>query len=126
MSKGPLAFFGPDVPEAGTRARAEQFIDHGSDVTVFGFRRKRYNMAYQPEWPHVQLGNTADGKYWQRLRALAGAFPRLFANRRILKQATVFYARNIDQLLLALLARLIVRSKAPGADEVLAIPPLLM
>ena len=93
-----LAFFCPDVAETSTLTRAQQFIDHGYDVTVFGFRRKRYNMAYQPEWPHVPLGNTADGKYWQRLRALAGAVPAIFSNRRILKEATVFYARNIDQL----------------------------
>jgi succinoglycan biosynthesis protein ExoL len=121
-----LAFFCPDVAETSTLTRAQQFIDQGYDVTVFGFRRKRYNMAYQPEWPHVPLGNTADGKYWQRLRALAGALPILFANRPTLKQATVFYARNIDQLLLALLARLIVWSKAPIAYEVLDIPPILM
>ena len=121
-----LAFFCPDVAETSTLTRAQQFIDHGYDVTVFGFRRKRYNMAYQPEWPHVPLGNTADGKYWQRLRALAGAVPAIFSNRRILKEATVFYARNIDQLLLALLARLVVRSKAPVAYEVLDIPPILM
>jgi succinoglycan biosynthesis protein ExoL len=38
----------------------------------------------------------------------------------------VFYARNIDQLLLALLARLIVFSRAPLAYEVLDIPPILI
>lgn len=128
LPRGPrrLAFFCPDVTEASTLTRARQFIDHGYDVTVFGFRRKRYNMAYQPEWPHVPLGTTADGKYWQRLRALFGALPAIFANRLTLKRATVFYARNIDQLLLALLARLLVFSRAPIAYEVLDIPPILI
>lgn len=128
VPRGPrrLAFFCPDVTEASTLTRARQFIDQGYDVTVFGFRRKRYNMAYQPEWPNVPLGVTADGKYWQRLRALFGALPAIFANRGVLKQATVFYARNIDQLLLALLARLIVFSRAPLAYEVLDIPPILI
>lgn len=128
LPRGPrrLAFFCPDVAETSTLTRAQQFIDQGYDVTVFGFRRKRYNMAYQPEWPHVPLGRTADGKYWQRLRALVGALPMIFASRRILKRATVFYARNIDQLVLALLARLIVLSRAPVAYEVLDIPPILM
>lgn len=121
-----LAFFCPDVTEASTLTRARQFIDQGYGVTVFGFRRERYNMAYQPEWPHVPLGVTADGKYWQRLRALIGALPAIFAHREVLKSATVFYARNIDQMLLALLARLIAFSRAPLAYEVLDIPPILM
>jgi succinoglycan biosynthesis protein ExoL len=128
LPRGPrrLAFFCPDVTEASTLTRARQFIDQGYEVTVFGFRRRRYNMAYQPEWPNVPLGVTADGKYWQRLRALVGALPAIFANRGVLKQATVFYARNIDQLLLALLARLVAFSRAPLAYEVLDIPPILI
>jgi succinoglycan biosynthesis protein ExoL len=125
MSQRHLAFFCPDIAEASTLTRARQFIDSGYEVTVFGFRRKRYNMAYQPEWPHVPLGMTADGKYWQRMRALIGALPALFAARATLRRATVFYARNIDQLLLAFLARMIVRSDAPIAYEVLDVPPIL-
>jgi len=120
-----LAFFCPDITETSTLTRARQFIDEGYGVTVFGFRRERYNNAYRPEWPHVLLGATADGKYWHRIRALIGAIPALFANRKALKRATVFYARNIDQLLLAFLARLFVLSRAPIAYEVLDVPPIL-
>ena len=121
-----LFFFCPDVTDASTLKRAQQFIDHGYGVTVFGFRRERYNMAYRPAWPHVPLGHTADGKYWHRVRALLGALPIVFAHRFLFKSASVFYARNIDQLLLALLARLLVLSKVPIAYEVLDIPPILM
>ena len=121
-----LFFFCPDVTDASTLKRAQQFIDHGYGVTVFGFRRKRYNMGYEPAWPHVPLGLTADGRYWHRIRALLGALPIIFAHRFLFKSASVFYARNIDQLLLALLARLLVLSKVPIAYEVLDIPPILM
>ncbi len=121
-----LAFFCPDITETSTLTRAQQFLDQGYDVTVFGFRRDRYNMDYEPSWPHVLLGPTADGKYWHRVRALLGALPALIARREILQRASVFYARNIDQLLLALLARLIAFSRAPLAYEVLDIPPILM
>jgi succinoglycan biosynthesis protein ExoL len=120
-----VAFFCPDITETSTLTRARQFIDEGYGVTVFGFRRERYNSAYRPEWPHVPLGTTADGKYWHRIRALIGAIPTLFCNRDTLKRATVFYARNIDQLLLAFFARLIVLSRAPIAYEVLDVPPIL-
>jgi len=121
-----LFFFCPDVTDASTLKRTQQFIDHGYGVTVFGFRRERYNMGYEPAWPHVPLGLTADGRYWQRLRALLGALPAIFAHRHLFRNASVFYARNVDQLLLAMLARLLVLSKVPIAYEVLDIPPILM
>ena len=121
-----LLFFCPDVTDASTLKRVQQFMDFGYRVTVFGFRRERYNRAYQPPWPNVPLGFTTDARYWHRLRALVRAVPALFAHRGSLRRAAIFYARNIDQLLLALLARLITFSRAPVAYEVLDIPPILM
>ena len=121
-----LAFFCPDVTDASTLKRVQQFMDFGYRVTVFGFRRERYNTDYQPPWPNVPLGFTTDARYWHRLSALLHAIPALFANRRTLARASTFYARNIDQLVLALLGRLIAFSRAPIAYEVLDIPPVLM
>ena len=121
-----LSFFCPDVTDASTLKRVQQFMDFGYSVTVFGFRRERYNTDYQPPWPNVPLGFTTDARYWHRLSALLHAIPALFANRRTLARASVFYARNIDQLVLALLGRLIAFSRAPIAYEVLDIPPILM
>jgi succinoglycan biosynthesis protein ExoL len=121
-----LLFFCPDVTDASTLKRVQQFMDFGYRVTVFGFRRARYNTGYQPPWPNVPLGFTTDARYWHRLRALFRAIPALFAHRDSLRRAAIFYARNIDQLLLALLARLITFSPAPVAYEVLDIPPILM
>jgi succinoglycan biosynthesis protein ExoL len=121
-----LLFFCPDVTDASTLKRVQQFMDFGYRVTVFGFRRARYNVDYQPPWPNVPLGLTTDLRYWHRLKALFYAIPTLFAHRRALKRASVFYARNIDQLLLTLLARLIAFSRAPVAYEVLDIPAILM
>ena len=121
-----LSFFCPDVTDASTLKRVQQFMDFGYSVTVFGFRRERYNTDYQPPWPNVPLGFTTDARYWHRLSALLHAIPTLFANRRTMARASIFYARNIDQLLLALLGRLIAFSRAPIAYEVLDIPPILM
>jgi succinoglycan biosynthesis protein ExoL len=121
-----LLFFCPDVTDASTLKRVQQFMDFGYRVTVFGFRRERYNTAYQPPWPNIPLGFTSDARYWHRVRALLRAIPALFAHRAGLRRAAVFYARNIDQLLLALLGRLITLSRAPVVYEVLDIPPILM
>ena len=121
-----LVYFGSEVRDASTVKRVQQFIDHGFAVTVFGFHRTRYNNDYQPPWPHVALGTTIDGRYGHRLLALLSAIPTLFAHRRLFARPSVFYARNIDQLLLALLARLLGGSRAPVVYEVLDIPPILM
>jgi succinoglycan biosynthesis protein ExoL len=121
-----LVFFCSDIGETSTITRARQFIDEGYAVTVFGFRRGRYNLDYAPVWSCVALGRTFDGKYCQRLQALLAALPVLFTHRHVLQAATAFYARNMDQLLLAILARLLVLSRAPLVYEVLDIPPILM
>jgi succinoglycan biosynthesis protein ExoL len=121
-----LAYFCPDVTDASTLKRVQQFMDHGYRVNVFAFRRFRYNTDYQPPWPNVPLGFTSDGRYWQRLWALLRAVPVLLAHRRSVARATALYARNIDQLILTLLVRLFAGSRAPIAYEVLDIPPILM
>ena len=121
-----LVYFGSEVRDASTIKRVQQFIDHGFAVTVFGFHRTRYNNDYRPPWPHVTLGTTIDGRYGHRLLALLAALPTLFAHRRRFATASVFYARNIDQLLLAMAARLLGGSRAPVVYEVLDIPPILM
>jgi succinoglycan biosynthesis protein ExoL len=121
-----LVFFSPDLTDVSTSKRAQGFLDHGFRLTVFGFRRTRYNRTYEPTWPYVALGRTEDGNYWQRIRALICCLPRLVANRWLLNGATIVYARNIDQLLLALLTRLLFARQARIAYEVLDIPPALV
>jgi succinoglycan biosynthesis protein ExoL len=121
-----ISYFCPDVTDATSVKRVQQFMDFGYRVLVFSFRRSRYNTAYQPPWPNVPLGFTTDGRYWHRILALVRAMPVFFSHRDSLARATVFYARNIDQLLLALFARLISFSRAPVVYEVLDIPPILM
>ncbi len=121
-----LSFFCPDVTDASTLKRVRQFMDRGYLVTVFGFRRKRYNTGYQPPWPNVPLGFTTDARYGQRISALLQALPALFTHRAALARSSIFYARNIDQLVLALLARLVALSSAPVVYEVLDIAPILV
>jgi succinoglycan biosynthesis protein ExoL len=121
-----LIFFTPDIAETNTIKRVREFIDNGFAPLVFGFRRGRYNVRYRPDWPHVVLGLTRDARYWHRLRALAGAVPRLLAHRRDLRAAGVYYARNIDQLALALVARRLFNPRAVVGYEVLDIQPLFV
>lgn len=123
---GALMYFGPDVTDASSQKRVQQFVDEGYRVTVFTFRRRRSSADHQPPWPNVPLGLTSDGRYGQRLWAMLRAVPALAAHRHRVSLAAALYARNIDQLILALLARLLAGSRAPIAYEVLDIPPILM
>jgi succinoglycan biosynthesis protein ExoL len=121
-----LILFQPDLGDTSTIKRVEQFLERGYPLTVLAFRRDRYHRGYEPSWPYILLGRTADGRYWQRLRALVGSARVLFAHRGELAAASVFYARNIDQLVLALIARFLVGRPVPLVYEVLDIPAIFI
>jgi succinoglycan biosynthesis protein ExoL len=121
-----VAFFQPDLTEPNTTKRVETFIERGHAPVVFAFRRARFNLGYVPPWPHVRLSRTWDGKYLRRLAALLRAIPVLFGHRRLLRSARLFYARNIDQLALALCAKALFNRRAAVAYEVLDIQPIMV
>jgi succinoglycan biosynthesis protein ExoL len=120
-----VILFQPDLSETTTIARAQELVDGGFHPTVFGFRRARYNRDYVAPWPQVELGRTQDAQYWRRLRALIGALPTLARNRTLLGSGVLFLARNLDQLLLALLARALFNRRAILVYEVVDIQPAL-
>lgn len=121
-----LVFFTQDITDICTIRRVEQFLDNGLSPIVLGFRRSRYNRDYQPAWPHVALGATRDAEYWQRARAMLQAIPIATASRRRLRRAAVFYARNFDQLVLALLLRRLFNRRAKLVYEILDIQPVFV
>jgi succinoglycan biosynthesis protein ExoL len=119
-----LVYLTPDISDTSTIKRAEEFIGQGYAVTVVGFRRDRYNGDYDPPWPHVLLGHTADGKYGQRAWAMLAALRALTAKRSWLRHTAILYCRNIDQLVLAVLARALFCRDALLAYEMLDIQPI--
>lgn len=118
-----VVFFAPDVSDVSTIKRAEAFIAYGYRLVVLGFRRDNYNRGFQPAWPFVSLGRTKDNRYAQRITALLKAALKVVTERREFRDAEIFYARNIDQLMLALLARLLGNRTAQVVYEVLDIQP---
>ena len=120
-----VVYFTPDFTEVPTIARARAFQDHGLRPAVFAFRRGRYNHTFQAPWPEVDLGRTQDGRYLRRMVALCRSLPALWGGRKLLRDATVLYARNLDQLALALVARLLCRRRVSIVYEVLDIAPAL-
>jgi succinoglycan biosynthesis protein ExoL len=121
-----LVYFTLDLTDSGTCKRVEQFEHGGFSPVVFGFRRNRINASYTPPWPHVFLGTTRDENYWHRILATFASLGILIANRRYVQRAQVFYARNLDQLLLALFAKLLFNHQANLVYEVMDIRPLFV
>lgn len=97
-----IAFFGHDAADAAVRRRVRGLLDDGLDVTGFMMRRRDPGTL---DWDNVDLGETRDGAFVQRIRQVfAGA--RLAAeSREKLAAADVIYARNLDMLACAFLTK---------------------
>jgi len=120
-----IAFFGHDSNESTIRKRVRAFEAAGSKVTGFMFSRGRSGPVSAPAWENVELGLTEDGYFGRRLVQLFRALIILWSQRRLLRSADVFYARNIDMLLVARVAKAMVRSDAPLVYEALDVHPAM-
>lgn len=97
-----LVFFGHDARDAAVQRRIRAFMAAGAAVDAFTMRR---GPALAQEWRNVDLGETHDAKFVQRISALIEARPILRQHRETLRSADIFYARNLDMLALARWAR---------------------
>lgn len=117
-----IAFFGHDAADAAVRRRVQGFRDDGLEVTGFTMRRRDDVAA---EWDNVDLGRTFDAAYAQRVASVFRGAKLAAARRDKLAAADVIYARNLDMLATALLARRKVRLKTPVIYESLDVHRLL-
>jgi succinoglycan biosynthesis protein ExoL len=97
-----IAFFGHDAADAAIRRRVRGFLDDGLQVTGFMMRRRDPGTL---EYENVDLGETRDGAFVQRIRQVFAGARRAAADRAKLAAADVIYARNLDMLACAFLAR---------------------
>jgi succinoglycan biosynthesis protein ExoL len=97
-----IAFFGHDAADAAIRRRVRGFLDDGLQVTGFMMRRRDPGAL---DCEHVDLGETRDGAFMQRIRQVFAGARRAAADRARLAAADVIYARNLDMLACAFLAR---------------------
>jgi succinoglycan biosynthesis protein ExoL len=118
-SRRKLAFFAHDANESTVTKRALAFAAEGVDVVGLMFKRKRDRPDQTPAWRCVDLGVTTDRNYLRRIPQLFSAFVTIVRHRTWLTGCQVFYARNIDMLLLAVAVRLALRLPATIIYEVL-------
>ncbi len=120
-----IAFFGHDSTESTIIKRVTCFQANGSRVIGFMFRRERGN-ARPPVWENIDLGVTADWQYTARLIRLVAALFKVVKHRNVLRECHIFYARNIDMLFVAAIAKTLMRTKAVLAYEVLDVQTIFV
>lgn len=120
-SAAKIAFFGHDAAESTVIKRSKAFAEAGADVTAVMFERPRDGASRRVSGARIPLGRTRDRAYLARLPRLLIAALIIVRQRRRLAAHTVFYARNIDMLLLAAFARWLSGAKAALVYEVLDI-----
>lgn len=117
-----IAFFAHDASDAAVRRRVQGFRDDGLDVTGFTMRR-RDDVAV--DWDNIDLGRTFDGAYVQRIKSVFRGARLAAEERDRLASADVIYARNLDMLATAFLAKRQTGLKTPVIYEALDVHRLL-
>lgn len=117
-----IAFFAHDAADAAVRRRIQGFADDGLDVVGFTMRRRD---DVKTEWQNIDLGRTFDGAYLQRIKSIFRGAKLAAAQRETLATADVIYARNLDMLATAFLAKRYTKLKTPVIYEALDVHRLL-
>jgi succinoglycan biosynthesis protein ExoL len=117
-----IAFFAHDAADAAVRRRVQGFRDDGLDVTGFTMRR-RDEIAV--DWDNIDLGRTFDGAYAQRIKSVFHGARLAAAQHDRLAAADVIYARNLDMLATAFLAKRHTGLRTPVIYEALDVHRLL-
>ncbi len=117
-----VAFFGHDAADAAVRRRIQAFQDDG--VSVTGFMMRRGEDAAR-DWPNVDLGQTHDSAFVQRIRQVFAGAAIAATPPEDLAAADLIYARNLDMLICAFLAKRKAGLKTPVVYESLDVHRLL-
>jgi succinoglycan biosynthesis protein ExoL len=117
-----IAFFAHDAADAAVRRRVQGFRDDGLEVVGFTMRRQD---AVTPEWQNIDLGRTYDGAYLQRIKSVFRGARLAVENRELLASADIIYARNLDMLATAFLAKRKAKLKTPVIYEALDVHRIL-
>lgn len=117
-----IAFFGHDAADAAVRRRVLGFLEDGFGVTGFMMHRRDPGAI---EWGNVDLGETRDGAFLHRIRQVFRGARIASAAREQLAEADIIYARNLDMLACAFLAKRHARLDTPVIYECLDVHRLL-
>jgi succinoglycan biosynthesis protein ExoL len=116
-----------DLSDPAVRRRVIMLQAGGAKVTLAGFRRTMHPATAQIEGlSPIDLGATQDGKFGQRLVAIAKAALSLRAKLKGVAKPDVIIGRNLEMLALAKRAKTVLSADIPVVYECLDIHRLLL
>ncbi|CDM59939.1 glycosyl transferase family 1 [Rhizobium favelukesii] len=118
-----VLYLAHDLTDPAIRRRTLVLEAGGADVTLAGFRR---GAAAPEDTRAIELGVTRDGRFVQRIAAVAKSAMRLGAKLRGAAKPDVIIARNLEMLALANRANAVFGGKVPIVYECLDIHRLLL
>lgn len=121
-----VLYFVHDLSDPAVRRRVLTLKVGGAEVTLAGFRRGENALAAVEGMTPVELGQTHDGRFGQRLAAIGKSMLSLGATLRGVARPDVIIARNLEMLALASRAVSLFGGGIPIAYECLDIHRLLL
>jgi succinoglycan biosynthesis protein ExoL len=120
-----IAYLAQDLADAAVARRVTMLRRGGAEVDLYGFRRANGAPDEVADVVPHELGETQNGALLQRVGSLLrlGATTRAWA--QTMASADVIVARNLDNLLLAALARRRLGLKTPLVYELLDVHTLM-
>jgi succinoglycan biosynthesis protein ExoL len=120
-----VLYFVHDLSDPAVRRRVIILQAGGASVTLAGFRRGKPVAAFEGVVP-VELGVTSDGRFAQRLGAVAKAAFSLGDKLRSAPRPDVIIGRNLEMLALANRAKAVFGGDIPIVYECLDIHRLML
>ncbi len=121
-----IAYLVHDLTDPAVIRRMKMFKLGGAAVTPIGFRRCGAPIEKIGAAEPIELGATIDGRLARRALSVAGACARIPRIAQPARRADAIVARNLETLLLAVLARNIYGLEAPLVYECLDVHRLLL
>lgn len=115
-----------DVSDPAVRRRITMLRAGGAQVTLAGFRRTTNPIADVEGLRPIDLGATRDGRFGQRLAAVAKAAVSIGSKLRGMPKPDLIIARNLEMLALARRARSAFGASVPIVYECLDIHRLVL
>ncbi|AZO35000.1 MAG: glycosyl transferase family 1 [Mesorhizobium sp.] len=115
-----------DVSDPAVRRRVQMLKAGGAGVTLAGFRRTTSPVAEIEGVRPVDLGATRDGRFAQRLGAVAKAAMSIGAKLGAMSRPDLIIARNLEMLALARRANAALGANVPIVYECLDIHRLVL
>ena len=121
-----ILYLAHDLTDAAIRRRVMMLTHGGAQVTVAGFQRADNRLADDPGVTTIVLGTTADGRFAQRIGAVAAAWLAMKRKLAGVQRPDVIIGRNLEMLALAARASGLFGGSIPVVYECLDIHRLLL